>query len=187
MPAALPVDWDEIKAAAIAGVPFKTLAEQWDIRDKEGNISTNPIRQRCYLDKWIIPRAVLDKAKSQLAKAKELNKDVIKPDSSGNTGDCLTALTVAADNLLENGQQSSLIASQIALQSLRIAPKSLPVTSLADVKTALSVARIAAGMDKPQTAVQVNLGLFDHGSIAGAEIEAEGAGLVWEAEEGDEA
>ncbi len=82
------------------------------------------------------------------------------------------------ESLEQNGQKSNLIASRIALASLERAPDSLPVTSLNDVKTALSVARIAAGMDKAQPEVKVNLAMFQ----AGAQSSAMPEGVAWEVE-----
>ncbi len=168
MPAALAVDWDQIKQAAIAGVPFKKLAEEWDIRDEAGELWTGPIRQRCYRESWPIPRAVMAQAQLRLNEAKTA-QNAAKEQMRAN-GETVTDVTqprandVITADLLENGQKSNLLASQIALKSLQLAPESLPVTSLADVKTALSVARIAAGMDREGT--QVNIGLGSWGAVA---------------------
>lgn len=65
--------------------------------------------------------------------------------------------TTISDVLAENGQQSNLLASGIARRSLERAPEALEVTSPADLKTLLSVARIAAGMDKQAPVVSLNL------------------------------
>ncbi len=175
MPEALAVDWDEIKAAAIAGVPFIKIAEQWDIRDEAGTLSTNSIRQRSFREAWPVPRAIMERAKLQLAKAKELTKE----DSSSDTEPSVTAVTVAADSLLENGQKSNLIASQIALRLLTKAADSpdaiAPLSHVSDVKTALSVARIAAGMDREGAEVKVNLAMFQAGAMPET-------GVSWEVE-----
>ncbi len=83
--------------------------------------------------------------------------------------------TTIADNLLEMGQQSSLRALQIAHKSLVRAPDELPVLNLGDLKTALSVARIAAGMDREGAEVKVNLAMFQAGAMPET-------GVSWEVE-----
>lgn len=85
--------------------------------------------------------------------------------------------TSVQEMLRQNGEQSSLRASQIAHKSLQSAPDSLPVKDAGDLKTLLSVVRIAAGMDRDQPQVQVNLAMFQ-----GEAVTVEGE--AWEVEGG---
>lgn len=76
--------------------------------------------------------------------------------SSEALSNAKAAVTIA-NWRLENCDEGENLASQLALASLKQAPKSLPVTSPADAKTLLGILRTVAGKDKPETAVQVNL------------------------------
>ncbi len=157
-----PEEWEALRIASIKGVTDEQLSRQFEV-------SRESIRQRRFKDPvWA---AAVSTLRAELAP---------KPDNITAivTGDSVKASVEAS--LAENGQKSNLIASRIALTSLERAPEALPVTSLADVKTALSVARIAAGMDKAQPEVKVNLAMFQAGTMpeVGVSWEAETSGEV---------
>lgn len=161
MPAALAVDWEAIKQAAIAGVPIPDLARQWGMIDEEtGKPDTTAIRKRSSREEWPIPRAVIERAHKKLAEAKAAVANLVTDVSQdGVTLSQRPAKPVdlAADSLVDGGNEASAIAQGIALRSLRSAPKKLTVTDFGDVKTAMQIARTAAGMDRAQVQVAVAL------------------------------
>lgn len=135
MPLALAVDWVAVEKAAIAGVSYAKLSA-------EHGIPETAIRKRASRYAW--PTTFRTGPK------------ITGPSQTSVTRAQNEAISVTvADSLAENGQKSSLLASKIALQSLARAPESLPVTSLGDVKTAMQIARTAAGLDRPQVQVAV--------------------------------
>ena len=71
-----------------------------------------------------------------------------------------SGVEVAGEQLLRNGETSSLLASNLALSLLKSATADTlkPLADIADVSTSLKVARLAAGMDKQSTQVNVMVG-----------------------------
>ena len=65
----LPIDWEALKQAAIAGVDFRVLAIQFRLFDKHGKPNTNAIRQRAYRESWPIAARIVRVAKKNLKEA----------------------------------------------------------------------------------------------------------------------
>lgn len=152
--AADPETWAEIRKASEVGVDDPTLSDRY-------GVSEGAIRVRRTREKWLTMSAIQSKAQEIMAERKAL-APVKQPEISVTKSvTSPSALTVSAEKLLQNGQEGSLIASRIALASLKLAPKSLPVRGMKELAGALSVVRAAAGMDKASSApVQVNLALW---------------------------
>ena len=134
------INWDAVKLSAVAGVSIPQLAKVFGINRKT-------IEKRSLRDAWPLPKRV-----------KSMNVSKTSPEEDSNE----IASRTIAEQLAANGDDASLIASQMALAALLRARKSrkgiMPLIDIGDVKTALSTARQAAGMDKQQTAIQVNVG-----------------------------
>lgn len=171
-----PEEWEALKLANIRGATDEQLARQFEVTEESirKRRSRDPVWQAAMSDRThhsIVKTKVLqatDKAMSQ-------DKPVIVTKAN------IVTLSASVDDILrENGQQSSLRASQIASASLSAAPDSLPVASLADVKTALQIARSAAGLDRAQ--VQVAMALSPGW---GAAVQAEASAGDWEEEGGE--
>ena len=139
------IPWKAVEVAAIAGVKPAQLVQM------HPQLTEANIRQRASRYKWALPTKVKAMA---VTKSKKVSQDHESQQE-------LAARTIA-EQLAANGDDASLIASQMALAALLRARKSrkgiMPLIDIGDVKTALSTARQAAGMDKPQTAIQVNVG-----------------------------
>lgn len=67
----LDIPWEQVKLAAVAGVPFVALARQYDLKDKSGKPSTGAIRVRAMREKWPVPSRILHKAKRAAKQANE--------------------------------------------------------------------------------------------------------------------
>ncbi len=133
------INWEAIKMAAIGGVPLQKLSEM------NPGVTFENLKVRAGREKWPLP-----------AKVRAVTK--LLPEALSNE----IAMQTIAEQLAQNGDQGSLIASQIALKALYDAQKSkagiLPLLNIGDVKTALSTVRTAAGMDKATNAIQINVG-----------------------------
>ena len=68
---ALNVNWEAIREAAIAGVPFKVLASQNGLFDKKGKPYTGAIRVRAMREKWPVVTRLMHEAKKQAKRANE--------------------------------------------------------------------------------------------------------------------
>jgi hypothetical protein len=66
---ALNVDWNAIREAAIAGVPFKVLAAQFGIIGKDGKPSTGAIRIRALRERWPVVTRLVSQAKREAREA----------------------------------------------------------------------------------------------------------------------
>lgn len=153
-----PEQWEALRISSIRGSSDEQLARQFEV-------TRESIRMRRMRDPaW----------KAALA---------AKPtESIGNKENVTTNVTAAAiqasvaDSLRQNGEQTSLRVSQIALRSVQSAPDTLPCETASDLKTFLSAARIAAGMDKAQPEVRVNVAMFQPTGDGLPD------GIAWEAE-----
>lgn len=67
----LDIPWEQVKMAAVAGVPFVALARQYNLKDKQGKPSTGAIRVRAMRERWPVPSRILHKAKQAARKANE--------------------------------------------------------------------------------------------------------------------
>lgn len=145
-------EWDEIKDAAIAGVPITQLGERYEI--PEGTIYV-----RAHREKWPIPNRIK-------AMAAERANEIPNGLKVANVSQCkkeAITMEIAADSLLKNGEEGSLIASQLVLGLLRKAsdkPEVLaPLADVYDLTAGLKAIRLAAGMDRADGAtVNVSIG-----------------------------
>ena len=186
MPAALAVDWDQIKQAAIAGVSFPELARQWEMLDDEGKPDTSAIRKRCSREGWPVPRSIMASASLRLNEAKAAQNAAREQMQA--KGEAVTVVTppppnaVIAGNIAEMGAKSNLHALallQNKLQRASESPDSIrDLENVGDIVTALKGARLAAGMDKEGSQVTLNLSMF--GAQTGQGVSEEGP--VWEVE-----
>lgn len=141
-------DWRAIEKAAIAGMPYPLLAEKF-------GVSLAAVKKQASRGKWPVPARIM-------RRARELSPHV--------TGD---AVTMAAENLLNDGQTASLHAMKILLGKLAKAAKHPEtvddIASVGEVVTAGKGARSIAGLDRVEPAnVSVNLA-----AIFGTEIESQ--------------
>lgn len=163
MPEALAVDWEEIKRAAIAGVPYKELADSWGLQ------GTDAIRQRASREDWPVPRRVLEKAQKQLADAEALvskaKQDAQPASYSVSSKSNVTAVTMAAESLVLSHTRTAnalVLATEKALSRFAKAPADIETWT--DASTAYKLQRLAAGIDREGTQVNVNLAMLEQGS-----------------------
>ena len=174
-PPASPETWDAIKQASIAGVDDPDLADQF-------GVTRGAIRIRRLREQWPTPAKAMARAQEKAARlraehdqargvtpvtvtrpAKPVTSPVTLDVGSETVTDCNRGVTegsetldLVADSLLERGLQASHIASRIALRTLQsVQHLTQPVESLTDVNVAMKIARTAAGMDRPDVAVNV--------------------------------
>ena len=67
----LPIPWEQVKLAAVAGVPFVALARQYGLTDKQGKPSTGAIRVRAMREEWPVPSRMLHHAKKRAREANQ--------------------------------------------------------------------------------------------------------------------
>lgn len=167
--AALNVDWNAIRLAAVAGVSFKELARQ------HGMPNTDTIRQRSCREKWPIPESIIRRARVAAAKAAEeqeaAKKQLVerklpyapppppvpvqaKEGPRRAIDSCIQAGDTIATVLAALAERSGIRASELAADALDRAPD-LDIKSLTDVMTALKVTRLVAGIDKEQPQVAI--------------------------------
>lgn len=144
------VDWQEIRKASEQGVSDVALEEQY-------GVPRNAIKQRRFREDWITPAKLAEAAEIASIKAKRSNRvtDVTGKQKSPS------ALAVTAENLGEKAAAYSLKVFEAASKLAQKGLKELPIPDdWKSFNVADQVVRRAAGLDKPQTAVQVNLGGF---------------------------
>jgi len=228
---ALPIDWEALKQAAIAGVDFRVLAIQFKLFDKHGKPNTNAIRQRAYRESWPIAARIVRVARKNLKEAMQAahkqgqehhahheppsyntnterdntrgetnelemepglcdhgigegSKDLLSIGKVGNqdTGGKRetsivyrdgrelgkdasqslqssesTAATLIQSHMAQLAQESIIQALTRAHASIHAAPAQLPIATLQDLRTALSITMQASGMDKAQNNTQLNI------------------------------
>lgn len=132
-------EWNEIKESLIGGASVESMAEKYDVE-------AGTIHVRAHREQWATP------AKVKALALKHNPSNVSERKSMSNLAETLTA----------NGEQGSLKASNLLLSLLQKAsPNKLqPLQDVGDVVTSLKGIRLAAGMDRAQNAVQVNLSGF---------------------------
>ncbi len=170
-----PEQWAEVEKAYILAVPPAEIAAKFDVE-------VNAIHQRAHRFKWPSPARIA----KERALLKKQSINGLSTDNGSNVSNHKSgpsAGQMVAESLQKNGERASLRASQIATNSLDDAPHSLRIQNMSDVKTALSVARIAAGMDRPQQSLTVNFsGLSSHN----AQIQVREAQIVEDEEDREE-
>lgn len=141
MPAALPVDWPELRRAAETGVPLRKVAESF-------GASFDAVRQRALREKWLIPSRV--EALREQQRATRLSQSVTNPPENGAIppATLATAEQVNAESLVSMGESLRHTVLQKTLAALRRADlASLPIDSWSDAKTAVEVGLKASGLE----------------------------------------
>ncbi len=177
MPAALAVDWAEIRSASEQGVSDP------DLQAKFG-VSKNAIQQRRFREKWITPATIAQEALVQQARNKARgmgNQSIVR-----GVSETPTAIAVVASTVAEKGEAHALrvldFASRMTAEA--IAGEKVPTPSnWKELDTADRMARRAAGLDKPQTNVQINVGGMFGAMAEGVTIEV-GDGVQEDSEDG---
>jgi hypothetical protein len=102
---ALPIDWEALKQAAIAGVDFRVLAIQFRLFDKHGKPNTNAIRQRAYREAWPIAARIVRVARKNLKDAiQAAHKQASSPLNSSQAIPLYNANTVEANTGRETNE-----------------------------------------------------------------------------------
>lgn len=145
-----PGEWQEIEKAAIGGASYKDLSAAYGVEE-------TAIRVRASRNKWAIPSRVRDLANRMLEE-----QDALVTAKSNRSNEAPKSGELLASTLLRNGEQSSLIGSNLLLGLLQKATleKLQPLEHVGDVLTAIKGARLTGGMDKSTTEVKVNLAMF---------------------------
>ena len=138
------VDWKAIEREMIAGAKANDLAVKYGTKAKTIWVHSDKY-------KWPTPERIermANEGKTALLAKKEENEKVI---------------ALAAQNLIEKGEQSSLIAAELLLELLQKAQKDpsriKPLANVGDVSTAVTTVRKIVGMDKEKSDNTINLSL----------------------------
>ena len=232
----LDIPWEQVKLAAVAGVPFVALARQYGLKDKQGKPSTGAIRVRAMREKWPVPSRLLHKAKQAAKRANEelekarkaqptpylsqanspnvlqdtdrrdteredmepgleetgfsgefpINQGTREHESrkhgmesgsmeagsmeaglmGGNEGMNASsplqtsetlAATLISSHMAQLANESIMQALTRAHASIHAAPQSLPIATIADLRSAMKLAQEATGLDKTTNNTQLNI------------------------------
>lgn len=138
------IPWDEIEKQICAG------ADKTAVCAKYGITKAN-LHVRSHRYKWPTPERILDAASAGVALRQKKIEDNEK------------AIQSAAETLIQRGEQSSIIASELLLKLLEKAQKDpariKDLGNVGDLATAVTTARKIAGMDKEKSENTVNLSL----------------------------
>jgi hypothetical protein len=152
MPAAVltPEAWAEVRRASEAGVDDETLSAQY-------NVKRDAIRKRRSVEKWITPARIAEAAETERIKAK------YKVTNSRTISQVSQGLDVAGMSMEDMGREGVLLATRGLLPIIRetFDPETSilgPARNIKEASTLIGAFMKASGLDKPQTAVQVNLG-----------------------------
>lgn len=152
MPSALPIDWTEVQRASEAGVDDETLSQTY-------GIAKASIRQRRKRGNWLTPRKLMEQA--EIEKVKSRCRTMGSGLSRVSHGP--SALELTAQNLAQRAESYSLNVFNKVSALAEKGLDSLPVPdSWKSFQIADTVARRAAGLDKAQQDVTVNLAMFQH-------------------------
>jgi len=165
MPAALPIDWPELRRAAETGVPLRTVAEKF-------GASFDAVRQRALREKWLIPSRV--EALREQQRMTRLSQAVTNPQEKGTTSHAslATAEQVNAESLVSMGEtlrHTVLSKTLAALKRANLA--SLPIDSWSDAKTAVEVGLKVSGLESQAQGPSLNV-LFTGATAPIVEIDA---------------
>ena len=118
----LNVNWDAIREAAIAGVPFKVLAAQNGLYDKKGKPYTGAIRVRAMREKWPVVTRLVHEAKKQAKRANEARDAAMKMRQSLNP----SMQTQPSDTYVHRDRETSIGDIEPGLSDLGFMGDSLP-------------------------------------------------------------
>jgi formiminotetrahydrofolate cyclodeaminase len=142
MPAALAVDYSEIRRAVETGtVTLQEAAERFDVPFRT-------IQKRSYREDWLIPSRIV-------AKAKEIEEKRL----SQRVSNTPKALDVAAQSLVERQEEHREIVHRMMRKALKNAEKAPPsIENMTDLEKAVKIHRLTLDMSTGEAgAVQVNL------------------------------
>ncbi len=142
MPAALEVNWEEIKAYMLAtGSSFEDTAQRFSSDDVE--VSHWAIRKRAEREDWPLPEKVIKKAREIVAQRTAVQ--------------AVQTTQMVAENWLEKGEQSRAMAWKISekpLKALADGKTDAPeVKTWQDVAAIVKLNRQAAGLDTGESTV----------------------------------
>jgi hypothetical protein len=138
MPAALPIDWEEIRRACEAGMGLSEAARKW-------GIDSAAVRQRSKRENWIHPVKVAKLAEQFRQQKRELSPTVTNaPEKTLSP----TAQEAVTESVAEMGSQLKSVVMQKTLAALRKARlEDLPIESWGDAKTAVEVGLKVSGLE----------------------------------------
>lgn len=160
-----PEQWEQVRSAMIAGVDSKRLAFEF-------GISASTIRDRAMNEKWPIPNRVKEITEEYQKSKQELSNGIPTVSDKGGK----SALQVVGETLQEKAEAYGLIVFNKTSEAVKKAldqglptPDNWKTLAIAD-----QMARRAAGLDKPQTQVNIALGgIFRSPDQSGVIIESE--------------
>ena len=138
----LPVDWEAIKARAIAGETPEALGAEYGIR-------SGTIRQRIYQQSWPVPFTLIRRARQILKQQGKLGKS--------NKQASKEIHERAALSLAERGTIIGTHALGLIEASVLTRKKGFELESVRDLKTAVDVAWKVTGKDQAATSVSVTV------------------------------
>lgn len=141
MPAALGVNWEEIKQyMMLSGATFEDAACKFSSDEEE--VSHWAIRKRAEREQWPLPERVAKKAQELVQKIVQNN------DLSDKS----------AQNWAQNGENHRALAFKVASKAMNSVAAAPPeVKDWSDVERIDKIARRAAGLDTTETTVQANV------------------------------
>lgn len=163
MPVAIQgVDWGAVRESVVLGVPLAEVAARH-------GVAVPVIKMRAMRGKWPTPKRVRRLADARAAgsipppDAPTVSLPPVTTDSK--QGELSTEM--AADSLLALGERGSLGVAKLlhglVVRAERAPGKLAPLRDAGDLVTALKGLRSAAGLDKIDSQVQVNVALFGGG------------------------
>ncbi len=149
-----PSGWAAIRAASEGGVDDETLSADFGVA--RSTIRKNRSRDNQKGDPWLTPAN-----KTRAAEEEKMNRRLRC--ISNSTQDLpMTADQSIAQKMVKDGETASLHGMELILGLLKEAigkPEGIkPLEDISDVVSATKAARNIAGLDKPELALQVNVG-----------------------------
>jgi len=165
MPAALPIDWTEIRRACEAGMGLSEAARKW-------GVDSAAVRQRSKRENWIHPVKVAKLAEQFRQQKRELSPTVTNaPEKTLSP----TAQEAVTESVAEMGSQLKSVVMQKTLAALRKARlEDLPIQSWGDAKTAVEVGLKVSGLESQAQGPSLNV-LFTGSQAPLVEIDAQGS------------
>jgi hypothetical protein len=149
-----PSGWAELRAAYEGGVDDATLEQDFGV--PRSSIRKKRSRDNQNGDPWLSP------AKLRMAAEQERLKRKFDRTTNITPGAPITAEESIANKLLRDGELATQHAMKILLKKLTEAaldPEQVRgIESIQDVSTAVKAARSISGLDKPEVALQLNVG-----------------------------
>jgi len=162
MPAALPIDWIEIRRACEAGMGLSEAARKW-------GVDSAAVRQRSKRENWIHPVKVAKLAEQFRQQKLEMSPTVTNtPEKTLSP----TAQEAVTESVAEMGSQLKSVVMRGTLAALKRANLSaLPIESWGDAKTAVEVGLKVSGLEAQAAGPSLNV-LFTGATAPLIEIDA---------------